>query len=186
MAFMAAALPVISTVMGAAGAVYTGFAQKQAADYQAQVARNNALAAEQMKRVEIQNGLIAAQEQDRANAEKAGMQRAAMAASGFDINEGTQREIGVSQTILGRTDSLRKAHAGQLAGWNLQNRADNFRAEASLAESRGNNAMMSGIFGGATSLIGGATKFSDKWNMYSSPAPTQLRLGTPSVYGTLY
>jgi len=181
MAFVTAALPIISTVMGAAGALYQGFAGKQAAEYQAQVARNNATAAEQMKRYEIQKGLLEAQDQDRANAEKVGQQRSAMAASGFDMNSGTMREIGVSQTILGRTDSLRRAHAGELAGWNLQNKANNFRAEANIAESRGKHSMLSGLFGAGASLIGNAQRFDTKWNSF-----TPARTGVPTVYGTHY
>jgi hypothetical protein len=190
MAFMAA-LPAIASVasgvLGAAGALYSGFSAKQAADYQAKVAMNNAKAAEDMRRTEIQRGLQEAQEQDMANAEKQGQTRAAMAASGFDINTGTQREIGVSQTVLGRTDSLRRAYSGELAGWKLRNQADSFRSEAEIAKYKGDSAMTSGMIGAGGSLIGGAGQFASKWPTFNgnfSYAPEST--GTPSVYGTRY
>lgn len=168
MAWFGLIAPIVGSAVSAFGAIQQGMAAKNAAEYQAQVARNNALRAEQMKRSEIQKGLIEAEEQDRTNSEIAGRQRNAMAASGFDLNEGTMREIGVSQTILGRTDSLRRAHAGQLAGWKYQAQAENFRADAQLSQMRGKNAMTAGLFNAGGSLIGGATKFADKWQNYNS------------------
>lgn len=186
MAFLAAVAPLVSGVIGAVGAVYQGMAAKDAAEYQAQVARNNAKAAEDMRRYEIQKGLLDAEEQDRQNAQLKGQQQAAMAASGFDMNEGTMRDIAVSQTILGRTDSLRRAHAGELAGWKLRNQANNFRAEAGLAEARGQNSMLSGFIGAGSSLIGGAGSFASKW--YNQPGGYSggTSYQTPTVYGTLY
>jgi hypothetical protein len=191
MGFLALAAPLVSGVIGAVGAVASGMAQKNAAEYQAQVARNNAIAAENMRKYEIQKGLLDAEEQDRQNADLKGKQQAAMAASGFDMNEGTMREIGVSQTILGRTDSLRRAHAGELAGWKLQGQANNFRAEAQLAESKGKNAMLAGFIGAGSSLIGGAGGFASKWAGMSSTGSSSYSAGgtsyqSPTVYGTLY
>jgi len=186
MAFLAAAAPIITGVIGAAGAVYQGMAAKDAADYQAAVARNNAKAAEDMRRYEIQRGLLSAEEQDRKNAELSGQQRAAMAASGFDMNSGTMRDIGVSQTILGRTDSLRRAHEGELAGWKLKNQANNFQAEAGLAEARGNSSLLSGFVNAGTSLIGGAGSFASKWYNMPGGYANNTTYQTPTVYGTLY
>lgn len=182
-----AALPAVASLaagaISAVGAISSAMGQKEAASYQAQVARNNAMAAEAARRYEIQKGLINAQDQDRANAELKGKQRAAMAASGFDMNTGTMQDIQISQDMLGRTDSLRKAHAGELAGWKLKQQANNFLSEAEIARFRGDSAMTAGLLSAGGSLIGGAGQFAAKWPTFgSAPAPV---LGTPSVYGTL-
>lgn len=156
----------VGTALSVGGAIYGGLSSQAAGKYQAQIARNNAIQAERMAEFERQKGLMDAQDQDRKNAQVAGQQRVAMGASGFDLNEGTFRDVQTSQTILGRTDSLRRKHQGDLNAWRYNSQAANFLAEADLLEAKGDNAMVAGLFNAGTSLIGGAGQFSEKWMNY--------------------
>ena len=81
-AAIGAATAVIGTGVSVAGAMQQGQAQKDAANYRAQVARNNEVVAQQNAQAARNQAAARQQVSVRAGEQRLGAQRAAMAASG--------------------------------------------------------------------------------------------------------
>jgi hypothetical protein len=168
-----AALPAIalaatatSAVVGAGAAVESGIAQKRAADYQAQVASNNAIIANDNANAAIATGnqqLQAAQEQA---AQHQGMIRAVMGAGGVDLNSGSALR---NQEGVAEVDQLNQATITSNAArsaWNYRNEGADFTAQSNLDTAQGQQAMTGGIMSGFSSLLSGAGQFSNQWNKF--------------------
>lgn len=146
----------ISTVIGggmsAAGGFMSGQAAQAAANYRAQVARNNAIYAQQ-------KGEVEAQAQGMKTGALMGKQRAAFGASGLEMNTGSHIDVQASTAEMGRLDELTILN-------NAANRALGLNTEASLEEASGKASATEGMLKGFGSLIGTASSVSDKWLGY--------------------
>lgn len=172
---MGAALPVIGVVSGLAsaglgvyGAIQQGQAQQEAAAYQAQVARNNQIVAEQNAAYARAAGAAQEATQRMRTASLLGKQKAAMAANGFDVNSGTNLDITGATAALGEQDALtiRNTAARTASGYVQQ--GQDFGTQAGMLDMQRRNAATAGTIGGAASLLGGASAFADKWTSYKS------------------
>jgi hypothetical protein len=170
---MGVALPVIglaasvaSAGLGVYGAIQQAGAQADAAAYQAQVARNNQIIAEQNATYARQAGAAQEAAQRMRTAALAGRQRAAMAANGFDVNSGSNLDIAGSAASLGEMDALtiRSNASRTAAGYSAQGR--DLTAQAGLLDMQAANSNVAGTINAASSLLGGASGFSDKWFKY--------------------
>lgn len=146
-----------STAMGVAGAISQGNAQKRMAEYESQVARNNAEIASRNEVKAYKAGAMEAQQQRTKMATLLGSQRAGYGASGVDVNTGSAREVQKSSQSLGYQDLLTirentraKANAFRQQGTDYLNRAN-------MALMGGANAQMAGYMGAATSFLDGAS-----------------------------
>lgn len=172
---MGAALPVIgvvsalaSTGFGIYGAMQQGQAQADAATYQAQVARNNQIVAEQNAAYARQAGAAQEAGQRMRTAALAGKQKAFAAANGFDVNSGSNVDLLGSTATLGELDAqtIRNNAARTAAGYVSQG-AD-FGSQAGLLDNQRRAAATAGTISGAASLLGGASSFADKWTNFES------------------
>ncbi len=156
----------ISGVVGFVGQMAQGQQQADAAKYQAAVARNNQIIAQQNASQAAQAGAIQAQSRDFRNRAVLGAIEAGQGAGGIDIDSESSKQIRESTEQLGRFDTrtVMSNALQQARGYTAQ--AMNFGAEAGLAESRASNASTSGLLGGFGSLLGGATSFGTKWQSY--------------------
>lgn len=147
--------------------------------YLAQVARNNKALAEKNSAIAKAEGGFSASMQSMATRSRLGKARVAQAASGLDVNSGTNVAVQDSIEDLGQLDADIILYKAGKEAFNWQNRAQDFEAEATLAEMKASNAlaagsigaraaMTSGDYGVATSLLGGATSVSDKWMSYKN------------------
>lgn len=145
-----------STVIGggisAVGAVASGQAAQAAANYRAQVARNNAIFA-------LQKGEVEAQAQGMKTSAMLGKQRAAFGASGLEVGTGSHVDVQASTAEMGRLDELTILN-------NAANRALGLRTEGTLEETSGKAAATEGFLKAGGSLIGSASSVSDKWLGY--------------------
>jgi len=157
---------VLSTALGVGGALYSGISGMNMANYQAQVAQNNQRMALQMQERAKAEGDTAAYEQDLKNRAMAGQARAQMGASGIDMNSGTMLDLQASQTQLGRLDTLRAKGAKDFEAWRYGVQANQFAAQANLAEAQGTNSLLAGFINAGSSLIGGASNFATRWTEY--------------------
>lgn len=158
MAFLPAiapALGVISSLIGAAGAVYSGIAAKNAADYQSAVARQNANIAEENARRVVERSQIKQQDQDMQSMAELGTQEAIQAASGLSITGGSQMLSRKAAAELGRRDALNVRQDGELESYNFKTQAVNQRAEAQLAKMKGQSSLIGGYLQGAGGLLSG-------------------------------
>ncbi len=160
---VSAAATVASTAFGIIGAQQQASAQAQAANYQAQVARNNAIIQERNAQAAIQAGETEAQNQQRKTAATLGAARAAMAASGLDTTSGTPLDLQSDIVKLGKLDELtiRNNAARTAYGYRIQGMSNT--AEADLAGMRAKSAVSAGNIASMSTLLSGATSLSDKF-----------------------
>jgi hypothetical protein len=163
------ALTAISTVVGVAGAFSQASAQRQQAEYQAAVARNNQIIAEQNKQYATQAGEAQAQAQGFKNRATLGAITAGQAASGIQLDSPTLTDVreGAEQTLRLDTANINANALLRARQYGIQ--AGQYGAEAELQSMAGRNATTAGFFNAAGSLLGGASSFADKWSRYQSP-----------------
>jgi len=163
MPFLSIASTVVGGVFSAIGQQRQAEAQANAANYNAAVARNAALFAQQQ-------GEVNAQAADRRTAAMIGRQRAAYAAGGLDVNSGSPLDIQADTAQFGRLNSLtiRNNAARQAYGYQANAKLD--AASASNYESAGNTAMIG-------SLIGAGTSVGDKWSSYAQAGVDPFAVG---------
>lgn len=159
--YLSIAGTVASTAVGMMGAQQQAAAQKQQANYQAAIARNNQTVAQWKADDAIKRGK-AAQDEHRQNVVAfKGKQRAAMAASGFDINEDDALDILADTAEIGELDALTiKSNAAREA-WGHQVEGSNAGAQAGLYDSKANN--INSAFAMGTELFSGIGSVADKW-----------------------
>lgn len=156
-AAVAVAATAVSAVVGAVGSYEQGQAQKQAYDYQAQVARNNAKIAQQNASWATQIGDTQAVNEGMKTRAQVGAIKAAQAASGIDVNTGSAVDVRSSASELGELNALtiRSNAARQAYGYQVQGTSD--IAQAQLDVYSGNQAQTAGYIGAFGSLLGGAS-----------------------------
>lgn len=157
-----------SGIMGAAGASATASANASSYQYKAQVARNNSIIAERNAVAASDAGNAQSQTNDLKTRALVGSQLATQAANGLDVNSGTNVAVRQSATDIGHLDTLTILNnaAKNTAGFKAQGM--NFIAEAGMADASATNAKTAGQYNVATSLLGSAGSFSDKWMKFNS------------------
>lgn len=157
---VAAAAPFLTggfAALQAVGAIQQGQAAKAAANYNAQVADNNAAmaraqAAENARRQRIMG------------AKALGSIRAGYGASGVTL-EGSPLDVLEESAMNAELDALSIEHAGLVKSLGFQN-------EAALDRFGGRNAARAGYMGAASALLGGGARMSASWpTATSSPKP---------------
>lgn len=153
-------------VAGAVGQYSKSQAESSMYDYKAGVARNNAIIAERNAVAATDAGNVAGASNDMKTKTLIGTQQTAQAANGLDVGSGTNVNIQQSAKDLGHLDTLTILNnaAKNSAGFRAQGM--NFTAESLLDTSAAENAKTSGALSVATSLLGSASSFSNKWLSY--------------------
>jgi hypothetical protein len=177
LAVVSLATTVASAGIGFMGAQQQASAQAASANYQAQVARNNAVIQQQNAARAAQTGRAQAQQQDLKNAATYGGVLAAEGASGIDLSTGSPRQVQSSAQQVGRLDTLNIADraAQQVRGYQINALSDT--AQAQLDTMQAQNAQTAGTISSAGSIIGGASSFADKWQRFQTT-------GVPGFGGT--
>jgi len=138
-------LTTLGTAMSALGALQQGNAAKSAAQYNAAVSRNNAIAARQKATAD-------AARQERESRLRAGQVGAAVGASG-GTTEGSALDILESNAAQEELDRLTIIHGGDISG-------QGFESDATVQGMRGSAAQKQGRMGAASALVlGGAKTF---------------------------
>lgn len=157
---MGVALPfmaVASTLFSAAGQIQQGIAGQQAGNYNAEVARQNAVHAVAAGQVKATNvGLKSAAE--------GGRIKAAQAANGINVNTGSAVQVQSDQRRAGAVDQTNTNNDALVQAYG-------YKAQGELEKFKGKTAMTQGILGAAGTLAGGASKFGDA---FGSSTPSKL------------
>lgn len=167
LAVVSAAASVIGTGVSAYGQVQAGQAAKAAGDYNAAVARNNQIVAEQQAADAQRRGEVAETEQRRKVRMLAGTQRAALAASGVQLDQGTALDILGDTAAMGELDALTIRNNAEREAYGYRVQGVNFGAEAGLQTMRGQSAMTSGLIGAGGTVLSGAGNVTDRWLTYN-------------------
>ena len=153
---------VAGLAMSAYGVYADSQAQKDQANYQAGVARNN-------KIISDRNAAdITKQGKDEANRYRArvrqleAQQTVSLVAQGADVTEGSNVDLLADTAELGEFDAqIIESNAGR-AAYNARVEGMNFQAQAGLYKAKANAQMPA--FSGATTLLSGAGQVNNRWN----------------------
>lgn len=168
----------------AAGALASASAQSSAARYQSQVAQNNAVMAAGAADTSIAQGDVAAQQQYQIGSQRTGAFRAAMGASGVDVNSGSAVD---AQSSIARTTALNvgavKYNAdAQAVG--LRNQTANYNAQQSVDIADASNATTAGYMSAGSSLLSSASSVSSKWSSFQQSGAIGSTSSAAGVDGT--
>jgi len=164
MGFASAALGAVSMVGGLVGNIMQGQAQAATANYQAQVARNNQIIAQQNASMALQQEEPAEEAQRIKTGSMIAGITAQEAASGINPNTGSAVNVRSSAAETGELDALTIKYNYGLQARNYLTQASNFGAQATLDTAQANWAAMNSILGAASSV-------SDKWLRYQMSGP---------------
>jgi hypothetical protein len=149
----------ISAGVSVVGSIQQSRAQSAQAKYQAAVARNNQIIAQQNADDALKRGDIEEQKQRQKVQLLLGQQRAGFAAQGADLTSGSVLDILGDTAATGELDALtiRNNAAREARQYMLQ--GVNFQADAQLYQMQAKQAQTAGYFDATTSFLGGASKF---------------------------
>lgn len=173
----AAIATVAGTAVSAVGSISQGAsaaaaAQQEASarNYQAAVARNNAIEAEQQAQ---RQEMVARNEATRKSMETAarvGRIKAGQAASGVDVNTGSAVDVQAGTRAMGKLDTDTVFSNEMLKAYGYRSRAQDFRSNAELdlyrakaAEGRAGDAMTSGYLKAGGTLLSSMSSLPLKW-----------------------
>jgi hypothetical protein len=152
---------IASAVMQGIQAKNAAQAERNAAEFNAQVANNNAIIAAQQRSSTLQQGEVEAHKSMRDQAQMIGAQRAQMAANGIDLTQGSAQDILASTKFLGGIDvnTIQSNAARQAWGYEVQGMNDKNAATMETWKANSINPSQIGAMAAGSSLlssIGGA------------------------------
>jgi hypothetical protein len=153
----------IIAVAGLAMQAYSGHqqavAQKQAANYQAQVDNNNATLADYKAETVARIGSIQEDRQRAKVRQMIGTQRAALAGNGLDLSEGTPLDLVTETAATGTEDALNIRYNAMREAWGYRQEATDLRSSAKFKKVSGINQA------NATYLTTGANVLNSAYNL---------------------
>lgn len=167
------ALMAASTAITVAGAaqqssaqIAQGNAQREAAAYRAQVARNNAKLAEGDATYAIQAGRLESYNQGMKSRSHLGNVKANQAASGVDVNRGSAVDVRSSEAQTGRQEQQNIEYNSERRAYGYRRQAQDYETEANLTEREGYNAQLAGREAAGATVLGAASSLTSKWGTY--------------------
>lgn len=156
-----AALQTAGLAVSAYGVYQQSVATKNAYEYQAKVAANNA----QIARWQAEDAITRGQNEEAAHrlkvAQTAGSQRALMAARGLSLDSGSPLDILTGTELMGEMDALTIRDNANRDAWAYTNKASEYTANSQLLENRADAESPWASAGGTLLTQGGAV--AEKW-----------------------
>ena len=146
------------------GAVEAGQATANAANYSAEVARNNATIANQNADYSIAAGQRKTADTSMKNAANIGRIRGAQAASGIDVNSGSAEDVQVGNRETGQLDSETVLNNSELQAYGYRSQSTGFTAQAGLDTMTAEQAPIGSDIGAGGSLLSNASSLGFKWS----------------------
>jgi hypothetical protein len=162
----------IAGIAGTGISAYSQYKQGQAtqtANYmQAQIYDYNSDIALQNAATERQIGYDEARKRRIQAISNMGSQKAAMAASGIDINQGSAVDLVADTAAFGELDALTELYNSERGAVNYERQATDFRNQATLSRMSGKNAYTSGIISGLGTGLTGVSQVAGRWTTYGN------------------
>jgi len=152
----------LGTAVSAVGAIGSGMASRDAAQYQAAVDRNNVVIANQARRDALERGAEAELAQRRKTSDAIGRQRAAFGASGIEIG-GSALDVLGDTAQFGELDALTVRNNAEREAAGYAARAQSAQQNAMLNDNKASNALASGFMNAGSTALAGAGTVADKW-----------------------
>lgn len=150
-------------MQSANAAAEKGYATQRVYDYQAGIAKVNSLINKQNADWASVTGEVQAAQYGMKSAYQQSQIRSTQAASGLDVNTGSNAEVQASQAKIGRMDMDQIRTNAAKTAYDYRVAADNDLRQAGLYTLAGQNAARSGELDRVSSYIGTATSVSSKW-----------------------
>lgn len=176
MGFLAAAAPILGAVgagVSAIGSIAGGESQAAEARYQAQVAQNNQLIAEQNANYATAAGQQQVYNVGLQQRAKAGEITTGAAASGLDVNTGSPAQLRVSQAELGEQAEETTAQNAALTAYGYRTQATSYGAQAQLLQAEAPMDVAGGFLGATGGLLSAAGNIPFKWWALQNPTNPQ-------------
>lgn len=162
------ALTAVSTIFGVKGQIDQGKAANNQAQYSAVISRKNAIAAERA----AQDAILRGQRDELTTRldykQIKGKQRAAFAANGVIVDEGSALDVVLDTVAIGEFDALTVRNNAAKEAFNYRQQGEEFSSQAQMQIEAGKDAKKAGYIGAASSFLGGAATVADKWYTYKS------------------
>jgi hypothetical protein len=121
-------------IMSAGSAYQQAQGQRSSLQYQASVARANAVFAGDQASDAIRNGQTVEGNQDLKTGQMLGMQRAHLAAGGVDLGEGSANDILATTKFMGERDALQIHDNAMMQAWGYRTQQQSFLDDAAREE----------------------------------------------------
>ena len=152
-------------VTSAVGQYQQGQAQAKQAEYQAGIARNNAIMAQHEADYRAKTGVQERQQHQLKIEQLKGAQRAAIGASGVEMTSGSPLDLLMDTSEQGAADLLRIDQNTALDIWRIRGGQANYEAQAGLFDASAAGYRSGGAFGAGTTLLTGLGN--NLWRMSS-------------------
>ena len=161
MAVSSTAASVAGAASSAVGAYFSAASDKSRLRFQAKMSELNAAQIEKAAQQTVRAGHAEEQSVRLRTAQLKSSQRAAMAANGIALNEGSALEVLTTTDYLGETDANTVQANATRAAWGYKVQATTAQNEALMARATA-SAIKPGMLA-ATSLLGSATQIGTQW-----------------------
>lgn len=148
-------------IAGVAGSLFTGAATANAADYQAEVARNNAVTAGQNADYAARAGVVEAENKSQQGAAKQGNIKASMAANNVDVNSGSAVSVEKGAREEAVTDTATTEHNAMLQAYGYRTQQTGFQAQAGLESQEAESAPVGAALTAGGSFLNAAPNTSN-------------------------
>ena len=159
----AAVAGIASAGVAAVGAEESAAAQKKAAEYQSQVAANNAITAEQNAEYATKAGQAKAEAASLQSRENLGRVVAGEAAQGVDVTTGSAADVQIGQREIGTLNTQNVVNNAALQAYGYRTQATNFEAQSGLLTQEASQAGTAGNIAAAGDLLSGVSSLGKAW-----------------------
>lgn len=162
-------LTAVSGIIGSVAQIKNGLAEKRAAQARSNIMQRDAENRKQVANVLRQQGREQAQQIQIETAQLIGQQRAALAANGIVLDEGTAMDLVVETAGLGAVDAITAIANAEREAAQLINEADVEMMKARLVEQEGRNLFAGSFASAGQSLAATARTMQEIENQYRTP-----------------
>lgn len=170
---IAAGASLLGTGVSALGAISTGQANAAAANYQAEVARNNAITAEQNAAYALQAGNQKATNESLKGRAEGQHLKAEIAANSIDVNTGSPVVAETTEQQKAQLDTETTRQDAALAAYGYRAQSTNFTAQSQLDTAKAVFDTTAGFIGAGGSLLSGAGDIGLKWAGLTNPSSSR-------------
>jgi hypothetical protein len=157
---------IAGSIMQAYGQYEQGQAASADAHYQAQVAANNAVIAQQNATWAAAEGESQAGAVDLATRANVGAIKAAQAGNNISVNSGSAKAVQGSAATLGKLDALTTMSNAARAAYGFETQQMGFTAESELQATEASQAKEAGEIGMMSSLLSGASSAANRYRTW--------------------
>lgn len=154
----------------AIGTIQQGVAAKQAADYQAEVAEQNAKRAQYSADQATARGEVEVAQHRLRLAQSISQARAAAAGRGVLVDSGSALDITSTLATTGEIDALTLGYNAKLEADSMLDRGGQFKSEAKFDKQSGKSQLTGSVLGAAGGLLTSGSLVADRWYKYNPDA----------------